>query len=298
MDNFNFNLFKYFYYVAYYKGFSNAARNLNVVQSALSYNVKTLENQIGKNLIIRNGKSFQLTDDGNNLYENLKSVFGILENNFQPLNDRNKIYDEITIGIRHELSDYIFKDSIKDFIEKNPKVHLSINLYSKLDIKKYDEDYDIVIDYIEYTNLIDSNTKVELCELSNILVVGKNLYKEFSSVEDIQEIKGAKFISLCPNKKKGKFQKFCFENNILFTDIVEINDSSFQKQLIKDDIGLSLVPEESIKSELIKGDIKKLNVKNEIFKDKVIIVYKNNKKINIINNFVNTLKSKYNWEAK
>ena len=295
MDNFNFNLFKYFYYVAYYKGFSNAARNLNVVQSALSYNVKTLENQIGKTLIIRNGKSFQLTDDGNNLYENLKSVFGILENNFQLLNDRNKIYDEITIGIRHELSDYIFKDSIKDFIEKNPKVHLSINLYSKLDIKKYDEDYDIVIDYIEYTNLIDSNTKIEL---SNILVVGKNLYKEFSSVEDIQEIKGAKFISLCPNKKKGKFQKFCFENNILFTDIVAINDSSFQKQLIKDDIGLSLVPEESIKSELIKGDIKKLNVKNEIFKDKVIIVYKNNKKINIINNFVNTLKSKYNWEEE
>lgn len=298
MDNFNFNLFKYFYYVAYYKGFSNAARNLNVVQSALSYNVKTLENQIGKTLIIRNSKSFQLTDDGNNLYENLKSVFGILENNFQPLNDKNKIYDEITIGIRHELSDYIFKDSIKDFIEKNSKVHLNINLYSKLDIKKYDEDYDIVIDYIEYTNLIDSNTKVELCELSNILVAGKNLYKEFSSVEDIQEIKGAKFISLCPNKKKGKFQKFCFENNILFTDIVAINDSSFQKQLIKDDIGLSLVPEESIKSELIKGDIKKLNVKNEIFKDKVIIVYKNNKKINIINNFVNTLKSKYNWEAE
>lgn len=298
MDNFNFNLFKYFYYVAYYKGFSNAARNLNVVQSALSYNVKTLENQIGKTLIIRNSKSFQLTDDGNNLYENLKSVFGILESNFQPLNDRNKIYDEITIGIRHELSDYIFKDSIKDFIEKNPKVHLNINLYSKLDIKKYDEDYDIVIDYIEYTNLIDSNTKVELCELSNILVVGKNLYKEFSSVEDIQEIKGAKFISLCPNKKKGKFQKFCFENNILFTDIVAINDSSFQKQLIKDDIGLSLVSEESIKSELIKGDIKKINVKNEIFKDKVIIVYKNNKKINIINDFVNTLKSKYNLEVK
>jgi len=57
----NFNLFKYFYYVAYYKGFSNAARNLNVVQSALSYNVKTLENQIDKTLIIRNGKSFQLT---------------------------------------------------------------------------------------------------------------------------------------------------------------------------------------------------------------------------------------------
>lgn len=47
MDNFNFNLFKYFYYVVYYKGFTNAARHLNVVQSALSYNVKTLENLSG-----------------------------------------------------------------------------------------------------------------------------------------------------------------------------------------------------------------------------------------------------------
>ena len=90
MDNFNFNLFKYFYYVVYYKGFTNAARHLNVVQSALSYNVKTLENLIGKVLIIRNSKNFELTEDGSNLYEMIKSMFGILEQNFQPFNEKNK----------------------------------------------------------------------------------------------------------------------------------------------------------------------------------------------------------------
>lgn len=298
MDNFNFNLFKYFYYVAYYKGFSNAAKNLNIVQSALSYNVKTLESQIGKKLIIRNRKHFQLTDAGNNLYENLKSVFAILEHNFQTLTEKNKIYNEISIGIRHELSDYIFKDSIKDFVEKYPNIHLNINLYSKLDTKKYDDDYDILIDYIEYTNLIDSGKKTELCELSNILVAGKNLYKKLPKVNDIQDVKDTKFISLCPNKKKGKFQKFCFENNILFTDIISINDSSLQKQLVKDDIGLCLLPAESIKSELVNGEIKKVNIKNEIFKDKIVIVYKNNKKISIIKNFIDHLKARYNKEEK
>ena len=51
MNNFNLNLFKYFYYVVYYNGFSNASRNLNIVQSALSYNIKQLEIQLNTKLI-------------------------------------------------------------------------------------------------------------------------------------------------------------------------------------------------------------------------------------------------------
>ena len=286
MDNFNFNLFKYFYYVVYYKGFTNAARHLNVVQSALSYNVKTLENLIGKVLIIRNSKNFEITEDGSNLYEMIKSMFGILEQNFQPFKEKNNIYDELSIGVRHYSSDFIFKDAIKEFFEKYPNVHLNIDLYSKLDTKKFDEEYDIIIDYIEYKNLIDTPNKKELCELSNIIVAGKNLYKSFSTVKDIQEIKNAKFISLCPNK------------NVLLTDIVAINDSLLQKQLIKDDIGLSLIAEESIKTELINGDIKKIDIKDEIFKDKIVIAYKNNKKSKNINNFINILTKKYDKEAQ
>lgn len=56
MYNINFNLFKSFYYVAYYGGFSSASRNLNVAQSALSYNIKQLELQLNKTLIIRDNK--------------------------------------------------------------------------------------------------------------------------------------------------------------------------------------------------------------------------------------------------
>lgn len=42
MDNLNLNLLKYFYYVAYYKGFTNTSKKLHIVQSTFSYNVKTL----------------------------------------------------------------------------------------------------------------------------------------------------------------------------------------------------------------------------------------------------------------
>ena len=60
-------------------------------------------------------------------------------------------------------------------------------MYSKLDTKKFDEEYDLVIDYVEYINLIESPNKKELCELTNIIVVGKNLYKNFFTVIDVQE---------------------------------------------------------------------------------------------------------------
>ena len=293
MDNFNFNLFKYFYYVAYYKGFTNAARHLNIVQSALSYNIKTLESLIGKTLIIRSSKNFQLTDEGNNLYEMIKPMFSILEKNFQPFTDNNNVYEELTIGIRHHLSDFLFKDSLKEYIDNNPNVHLNFDLYSKLDTKKFEDEYDLVIDYIEYTNLLNCSNKKELCELNNVIVCGNNLYSKYSSVKDIQDLRNVKFISLCPNKKKGKFQKFCFENNVLFTDVISINDCFLQKKLIKDDLGISLVLEDSVKTELINGDIKKINIDNNLFKDKIVIVYKNGKKDKIINSFIDILFSKY-----
>ena len=110
MNNFNLNLFKYFYYVVYYNGFTNASKNLNIAQSSLSYNIKQLELQLDKNLIIRDNKKFELTEDGYNLYENLKTVFNVLNQNLEQLNNQNR--QEITIGVRHYLSDFIFKDAI------------------------------------------------------------------------------------------------------------------------------------------------------------------------------------------
>ena len=67
MNNFNLNLFKYFYYVVYYNGFTNASKNLNIAQSSLSYNIKQLELQLDKTLIIRDNKNFELTEDGVNV---------------------------------------------------------------------------------------------------------------------------------------------------------------------------------------------------------------------------------------
>lgn len=290
MNNFNLNLFKYFYYVVFFNGFSNASRNLNVAQSALSYNVKQLENQLNKCLIDRNNKNFTLTDDGNNLYESIKSMF---ENLDRSLEQYNIIKEELIVGVRHYLSDFIFRDSIKNFIKNFPNIHLVLKLYSRLDIKKFDDDYDILIDYDDYAGMIESENKTKLCTLKNILVAGNELAKSFEEIKTLKDMENVDFISMCPNKKNGKIQKMCFDSGMLFNNIISINNSMLCKKLIKENIGLCLIDKDAIAEDLASGDIKEIKIKEKIFDDNVIIVYKRNNNINNINKFIDEIKKVY-----
>ena len=290
MDNINFNLLKYFYYVAYYEGFTNASKQLRIAQSALSYNVKTLENFIQKTLIIRNSKNFELTEDGYELYETLKTVFGLLEKTILPSEVNNFLY-EISIGIRYSLSDMLLKDFFTEFIEQNKDIHLNIHFYSKLDLKKAEDDYDIVIDYEDYTNLISTPNKKDICTLNNIIVSGTQLYENYKDIDSIKQLDDANFISLCPSKKKGKINKFCFENGISFKNIVSMNDGITSVELIKRNIGLSIINEAFVHTELLNEKLKRINIKEEIFEDKIVLVYKNNNKH--VNRFIEALIKKY-----
>ena len=294
MNNFNLNLFKYFYYVVYYNGFTNASKNLNIAQSSLSYNIKQLELQLGKTLIIRDNKNFELTEDGYNLYENLKSAFSILNQNLKQFDNQNTM--ELTIGVRHYLSDFIFRDSIVEFINTYSNIHINIKLYSKLDVKKFEEEYDVLIDYEDYTNLINTNNKDLLCVLNNTFVSGKDLSKNYESIQSIKELGNTRLISMCPNKRNGKFQKMCFENGILFENIISVNDSIISKELVKNDLGLCFVNREFFKEEIANGDVKEIKVKEQLFNDNVYIVYKNGKNINNINKFIKILKKQYKEE--
>lgn len=294
MNNFNLNLFKYFYYVVYYKGFTNASKNLNIAQSSLSYNIKQLELQLDKTLIIRDNKNFELTEDGYNLYENLKSAFSILNQNLEQFDNQNTV--ELTIGVRHYLSDFIFKDSIIEFINTYPNIHINIKLYSKLDAKKFEEEYEVLIDYEDYTNLINTNNKDLLCVLNNTFVSGKNLSKNYESIQSIKELGNTRLISMCPNKRNGKFQKMCFENGILFENIISVNDSIISKELVKNNLGLCFVNRDFFKEEIANGDVKEIKVKEQLFNDNVYIVYKNGKNINNINKFIKILKKQYKEE--
>lgn len=63
--------------------------------------------------------------------------------------------------------------------------------------------------------------------------------------------------------------------------------------MIKNNIGFSIVNEASVKNELINNDIKTIYIKERIFKDKIVIAYKNNKNSETIHKFIEILENQY-----
>ncbi len=288
MDNFNFNLFKYFYYVVLYNGVTNASKNLSVAQPSLSLSIKNLESQLNKILIDRNKKQFSLTEEGYQLYEILKPIFENIEKNIDFFNNEKK-YIEINIGIRYSYAKNILSEFIKNFRYEFPKVKINVDLYSKLNFDKIkNKEYDIVIDDDDYIKQLENVNAEILCELENYFICGSNLYNEYKNINSIKEIDSMPFISYRPSLKTGKFRQYCYKNDVSFLEIFSVNESDLYFKLVKENFGIGISNKLLLKDYLNERTVYIINIEEKIFKDRISIAHTKN---NIyINNFISMLK--------
>ena len=288
MDNFNFNLFKYFYYVVLYNGVTNASKNLSVAQPSLSLSIKNLESQLNKILIDRNKKQFSLTEEGYQLYEILKPIFENIEKNIDFFNNEKK-YIEINIGIRYSYAKNILSEFIKNFRYEFPKVKINVDLYSKLNFDKIkNKEYDIVIDDDDYIKQLENVNTDILCELENYFICGSNLYNEYKNINSIKEIDSMPFISYRPSLKTGKFRQYCYKNDVSFLEIFSVNESDLYFKLVKENFGIGISNKLLLKDYLNERTVFIINIEEKIFKDRISIAHTKN---NIyINNFISMLK--------
>lgn len=281
MDNFNFNLLKYFYYIVLYNGFTKASRNLSVAQPSLSLNVKKLEDELGYKLIERNTKMFALTDEGKTLYDNIRPFFENIEQNIKVKNNSKK-HLELNIAIRYSYSFLLSPLVMKKIMELFSNIKINVILYSKLDFTKIkNKEYDIVIDDIDYISLVDGIKISSVCSLKNQFVCNLDVYETYKNVKSILELDQVKIVSYNPNLKTGKFNKMCYENNVSFIDYLSVNESNLFLEYIRnfDVIGFT--------NELFLSrynDLTTIDIEEEIFKDELAIAYLNE------NEMVNSIK--------
>jgi len=127
----NLSLLYDFYIVAKSKSFSRAAENYNVSQPSLSRNVKLLEDTMKMKLVNRNNKGIELTNDGEELYKQLDTMFSVFNDyNKNNLNDEN--YDKAL---------NIVKDSVDVFANAmNPMTEMSMLSGLTSVFRSYDQD--------------------------------------------------------------------------------------------------------------------------------------------------------------
>ena len=119
---------KYFMEVAQQKSFSKAARNLHISQSAISRMIKSLEDELGVTLFIRNAKTVEITAPGTIFYNYAKRclfVFEHLKSDFE--NEFNLKQDTIEIGLPPITDAHVFAKLLGEFKRTYPQI--AIKLY-------------------------------------------------------------------------------------------------------------------------------------------------------------------------
>jgi DNA-binding transcriptional LysR family regulator len=119
---------KYFMEVAQQKSFSKAARNLHISQSAISRMIKSLEEELGVTLFIRNAKTVEITAPGTIFYNYAKRclfVFEHLKSDFE--NEFKLKQDTIEIGLPSITDAHVFAKLLGEFKRTYPQI--AIKLY-------------------------------------------------------------------------------------------------------------------------------------------------------------------------
>jgi DNA-binding transcriptional LysR family regulator len=109
------------------KSFANAARSLNLSQSAASRAIMRLERRLGVRVFYRTTRSVSLTDGGRELFERLGPLMEGFEEAFASAGEgRSKVRGKLRVKVHPTLMQLITGGQIRAFLETYPELSLEL----------------------------------------------------------------------------------------------------------------------------------------------------------------------------
>lgn len=256
---------------------TKAAQSLNLTQPAVSQHIKHLEDEYNVKLFFRGDKELKLTEDGEILIKYAKRINSLEQSLVTALKNRKRNIRHLTIGVTQSLEMGLSTNLFPAFCDENPKTHVTIisdtiqNLYQKL--KTYELDV-ILID----GKISDSNFNSILLDTDYlVLAVGNDNPLSKKSVVTLDELKREKLILRLP----GAGTRTLFENNLGsnnqsiddFNVILEVDNISIIKELVKNNFGVSVLAHSTCLSEIKKNKFTVIPVENLSITREINLIY-------------------------
>lgn len=229
MSEIDYRYLKAFALTAKCLNFSKAAEELNIAQSAVSRQIKLLEESIGEQLIVRSSKKTMLTEKGKELLKAINSFEEMtldLKNNTGP--------QEVKVGILHGLLENWFIAVIKDFAKNS--IH-SLDLMSDTPVNLKNLLLNGEVDVIFSNENIQSE-----------LVTSLGLFNEELALISKKEVD--------PKDAKESNWIVYSENDFLFDlykntnkKVIKVKSVTSIIKLVKAGVGIAIVPEHTVRNE-------------------------------------------------
>ena len=209
--------------------FSKAAKEMNIAQSAVSRQIKLLEESIGHQLIIRSSKKVILTEKG----EELLLQVSKFEEDVQNLLFGN-VNKTIRIGILHGLLETWFNDIIVEFSKTHQhQLNVEVNTVQNLKEKLHNGKYDLVISTESFQSDLASSLK--LFEEKMVLI----------SKNEINLKNASDYPWIVYSDQDHLFHLYKNRSH----KIIVVNSITTIQKLVRKGLGIAIIPDHTIDNE-------------------------------------------------
>ncbi len=263
--------------VAEKANFTKAGEELGMTQPAVSHQIKQLEDEVGHKLIIRNKNGLILTPEGEIVLKYARRLYALNEKMLLELAGKNKILSLLRVGITHTCESNLTAESLAKVSAAHKGLRITLtsdtinNLYDKLE--SYELDLAIIdgplLDNRFSSMMLDTDYLV--CVMSPTNPLARN------SVISLSELKREKLIlRTAASGTRTLFESTLESNNEAITSfdvILEVDNIATIKDLIRKDLGVSILPRSACLDEIRKGKVVALPIENFSMVRETRIVY-------------------------
>ncbi len=225
----DFRYLKAFMLTAKYSSFSKAAEELNIAQSAVSRQIKLLEDSLQEELIIRSSKKVILSEKGKELYQASQSFE---KTSLQIFQREDQL--PLSIGILEGLLKNWFTPLLTEYL-KNQKRDVTVHVADMPELKSGIEEskFDVIfgVENIQ-SELV---TSLKLFEEKLVLISKSEINRK--------KLNESRWVVFSNNDHLFKLSKSKSESIVMvdsFTSIIS---------LVKNDVGIAIVPDHLIRKE-------------------------------------------------
>jgi DNA-binding transcriptional LysR family regulator len=286
--------FKIFADLVETKSFSKAAKLNGITQSAVSQQARSMERNFKTLMIDRSQKQFNLTREGQRIYDAAKEILHVYEKLLSELQEMKKVISGTiristiySIGL-HELPPYI-----KKFLHDYPSVNVRIE-YRRSNLV-YEDILHNSVDFglVAFPQKLRQIETIPFRNDRLVLITHPNHPLAKSTDVDLKTLAGHKFIGFDPDIPTRKAVDQIFRDNKLeITPVMEFDNIETVKRAVEIDHGIAIVPHATVVQEVKQGTLSAVPFKGKEFTRPLAILHRKGRVLTpAMKKFIDTLSS-------
>ena len=266
--------------VAKQGNFSRAGQKVFRSQSAVSAQIRQLEQAYKAKLLDRSAKSVELTPAGEVLFEYAERLLRLRDESMQIVADRGSVVQgPVTFGANEATCLYLLPDILSEFKRRYPLVHISIyrNFSHKILQRLEEGSLDLGIVTLP---LKSPNLKVHVINRDRLrfMVSSKNPLAQRAHVT-LEEVASAPLIFPKTGYTRQVLDKLFRPYRSRLQVAMELPSIGMIKTFVAADVGISIISESFARDQVKSGEVKLLNVEGVDLWRELALVYRRDRSL-------------------